>query len=203
MKLQIIEANQLVQKTKNLLAQFEALKPKRRDEVDYRNKILKRTKENFNKQNDKFTKVLKDIQMKEKIYLDVRKSIIGKGDLTASTASTDLEVEVQQQTQDLDFTEAMIKDRENEVQDIRRLAHELNLTAQAQAHKIHEAGEDIIIFEDMTKQQENHTAMGNKELDEALKNQKKLSARNIICLLTILVICGVVIVLILPGGISS
>lgn len=35
---------------------------------------MKRAKENFNKQNDKFTRLLQSIQRKEKIFLEVKKT---------------------------------------------------------------------------------------------------------------------------------
>jgi len=79
----------------------------------------------------------------------------------------------------------------------------MNLTAQAQAQKIQQNGEEIIIIDENTKHAEVHTVYGNKELDKALKNQKKLSARNLLCLLLILVICGVVIAFTVPGLLSS
>lgn len=39
--------------------------------------------------------------------------------------------------------EALQRERDNDVQDIRRLAHEINLTAQYQARKLQENSEDI------------------------------------------------------------
>lgn len=50
---------------------------------DYRNKVMKRARDSFNKQNERFTKLLKDIQRKEKIHLQAKK------DSTTSTTSND------------------------------------------------------------------------------------------------------------------
>lgn len=38
---------------------------------------MKRARDSFNKQNEKFTKLLKDIQRKEKIHLQARKNSAG------------------------------------------------------------------------------------------------------------------------------
>lgn len=47
------------------------------------------------------------------------------------------------QASELDYIEALQREREDDVQDIRRLAHEINLTAQYQARKLQETSEEI------------------------------------------------------------
>ena len=41
---------------------------------EYKNKVLKRAKDSFNKQNEKFTRVLRSIQKKEKTYLQAKQN---------------------------------------------------------------------------------------------------------------------------------
>jgi len=190
MKDHITDTNSLIKKTGDLLRQFEALKPKRKEEADARNKILKRTKENYSKQSDRFTKIFKDIQSKEKIYIEARKSVERKPGSISTTSNSDIESNIQVQSNDLDFTETLFKEREADIQEVRRLAHELNLTAQYQAQKIQEASEDIVVIQDQAYETEKNAEMANKELEKALQSRKKSSIRNIICL--ILILCVVV-----------
>ena len=42
---------------------------------DYKLKVARRVQENYDKQNQKFTKLLRNIQTKEKTYLEVKKSM--------------------------------------------------------------------------------------------------------------------------------
>jgi len=193
MKSHIIETSESLRRTADILKQFEALKPKRKEEVDFRNKILKRTKENYNKQDQKFNKIFKDIQSKEKIYLEARKSVDCRPTNNSNHHVNDLESDIQIQTQDLDFTEALLKERESDIQEVRKLAHELNITAQMQAQKIQEGSDDILIIQENVEDSEKNAEKGNKHLDEVLKNQKKMSTRNVICLLVLLAICGGVV----------
>jgi len=195
MKEHITRTNDLIKKTAAILKQFEALKPKGKNEIDSRNKILKRTKENFNKQQEKFNKTFKDIQTKEKIYLDARKSLTGENQNTNSNASTDIESDLQIHAQDLDFHDSLLQEREADIQDIRRLAHELNLTAQVQAQKINESSENMIYVQENVEDTEKNTESANKHLDEALKNSKAGSYRNLICLLVVLGVCVCLIVI--------
>jgi len=187
MKDHITRTNELIKRTSAILKQFEALKPKSKGEIDLRNKILKRTKENFNKQQEKFNKTFKDIQTKEKIYLDARKSITGEH--STSNASTDIENDLQIHAQDLDFHDSLLQEREQDIQDIRRLAHELNLTAQVQAQKINEASENMIYVQENVDDTEKNTESANKHLDEVLKNSKRNTWKSFICLLIIIGVC--------------
>ncbi len=58
-----------------------------------------------------------------------------------------------------------------------RLAHELNLTSQYQAKKLHEASLDIEMVEENTKATESEVHSANKHLDEVLKIESKGSRR--------------------------
>lgn len=201
MREQLAATNDLVKKTSEILRQFEGLKLKKKEEMDFRSKILKRTKDNFIKQTEKFNKVSKDIQTKEKIYQDVRE-IDDKRATTLSMAPTEAEHQLQIQNEELDYTETLQNERATDIQDIRRFAHEINLTAQYQARKIQENAEDIVVIHDNFQTTENFTVAGNKELEDALKNQRTLTKRNLICLFLVLAICGIIIWLVVSNTIS-
>jgi len=117
----------------------------------------------------------------------------GKQQTNLSMAYTDAESDLQNQTFEVDYNETYLRERESDIQEVRRLAHEINLTAQFQARKIQEASEDIVIIADSTEKTEALTEAGKRNIDEALKNQKKMTTRNLICLITIIVICAVVL----------
>jgi len=207
MKEEISEANDELKKTMDLFKQFDSITLKRKEDMEYRNKMLKRAKDNFNKQNDKFTQVLKSIQRKEKIYLQAKQAganansrtnisayhPIGDEDFVATQLEADLH--------DLNFTEQMIKERQEDVIEIRKLAHELNLTSQYQAQKLHEASLDIELIEENTRGTESEVQSANKHLDEALRYETRGSRRNhILCCLIIL---GLVIVSITASNLFS
>jgi len=196
MKDHITTTNDLIKKTGDILKQFEGLKLKGRNETDFRNKVLKRTKESFTKQQEKFNRTFKDIQTKEKIYLDARKSVIKTSQGGNSNASTDIDSDIQIQAQELDFHESLLQEREQDIQDIRRLAHELNLTAQLQSIKIQESSENMIVVHENVQDVEKDVEIANKELDGAIKNQKMTTKRNLICLLISVLVSVVVVAVI-------
>jgi len=194
MKEEISEANEELRKTMDLFKQFDTLTLKRKEDIDYRNKMLKRAKDNFNKQNEKITQILKSIQRKEKIYLQAKQAGANatlKSNLSAYHPIGDDEdfvaTQIEADLKDLNFTEAMIKERQEDVVEIRKLAHELNLTSQYQAKKLQEASLDIEMVEENTRATESEVQSANKHLDEVLKIESKGSRRNhILCCLIIL-----------------
>jgi len=101
---------------------------------------------------------------------------------------------------DLDFTETVLKERQEDVFEIRkydfflknennfhRLAHEINLTAQFQARKLHEASQDIgkdytiqiiedfklELVEESTKHTEIQVSEADRNLAETLKYHRR------------------------------
>jgi len=201
MREQLLRTDNLIKRTGEILKQFEAIKPKKKEELDYRNRILKRTKENFTKQNDKYNKLSKDIQSKGKIYGDVKKPVISSGKQgNLSNASTDLEGDVQTQVHDLDYNELYLREREEDIQEVRRLAHELNLKAQVQAQKLQENSQDIVIIQESINETEANTDKANKELTKVAKSQKRLSNRNLICLVVVVVACAATVWIVLANN---
>jgi len=75
MKEEIAEVNDIIKKTLDLFRQFDELPLRKKEDQEHRNKVIRRTKEVFDKEYAKFTKTLKEIQTKEKVYLEARKSI--------------------------------------------------------------------------------------------------------------------------------
>jgi len=192
-----------------LFKQLESLTLKRPDDKEYKNKVLKRAKDSFNKQNEKFTRVLRSIQKKEKTYLQAKQNTSAqktKSNISAYKPigeDTDfVRTEIQADLNDLDFTEAIIKERQEDVVEIRKLAHEINLTAQFQAKKLHEASLDIEMVEDNTKDTEFKVYDANNNLAEAFKYQKRSCRRNLI-LCCLIMFCCILIILIVSSRLLS
>jgi len=192
------KANATSKKIEDLLRTLRDLQPKKNDDRDHKLKVARRVQESFEKQNQKFVKLLRNIQTKEKTYLEVKRSMHENRHKSSnasqhSIASSDDDVEVAAQIQDLDFTEALLKEREKDLQDVRKLAHEINLTAQFQAQKLAEASSDLEIIENDTGFTEKKTEEANRHLDQTLKNQNKASKKNLILCLAVIFICAIVI----------
>jgi len=200
------KANASSKKIEDLLRTLRDLQPKKSDDRDHKLKVSRRVQESFDKQNQKFTKLLRNIQTKEKTYLEVKRSMHESNRHKSSNASqhsfasSDDDVEVAAQIQDLDFTEALLKEREKDLQDVRKLAHEINLTAQFQAQKLAEASSDLEIIDNDTGFTEKKTEEANRHLDQTLKNQNKTSKKNLILCLAVIFICAIVIAIVLSNS---
>jgi len=193
------EAIHIVKNTIELLNQLKNFQPRKADDRDYRNKVQRRVQDAFNKQNKTFTDLLTVIQKKEKANLDLKKSMIGskvKSSVSSSVASGDDDLEMAAQVQDLDFTEAMLKEREKDLQEVRRLAHELNLKAQFQANKIAEESNDLEVIENDVGFTEKKTEEATTNLDKALQNTSRTSKKNLIICLAVTLICCVVVAIV-------
>jgi len=198
------KANATSKKIEELLRNLRDLQPKKADDRDYKLKVARRVQENFDKQSQKFIKLLRNIQTKEKTYLEVKKSMHESRHKSSnasahSMASSDEDIEVAAQIQDLDFTEALLKEREKDLQDIRKLAHEVNLTAQFQAQKLAEASSDLEIIENDTGFTEKKTEEANRHLDQTLKNQNRTSKKNLIICLAVIFICALIIAIVVSN----
>jgi len=190
MKEELSKTDCLIQETENLLKQFETIKTKKKDDVT---KILKRTKETFNKQKEKYTKLKKLIETKEKILLEPKGSVDSNPTNPQSNASTNVHGDMVIHVQDLDNYEKLTEEREQAVQDIRKYAHQLKGLAQDQADKLQEHSEIIDVIENHVEETEENTIKGNKELDKKLESQKALSKKNTTCCIAMFVTCGVAI----------
>mmetsp|Transcript_34926 Transcript_34926/g.31458 ORF Transcript_34926/g.31458 Transcript_34926/m.31458 type:complete len:145 (+) Transcript_34926:47-481(+) len=84
MKQEIGDANNLIKKTLANFRSLDQLNLRKREEAEFRNKVARRAREAFDKEQQKFTKIVKDIQTKEKVYIDTKKSIAGNKDSFAS-----------------------------------------------------------------------------------------------------------------------
>jgi len=120
-----------------------------------------------------------------------------------SFASGEDETELAAQIQDLDFTEALLKERQNDLQEIRRYAHEINLTAQFQAHKIHEASNDIEVIENDTAFAEKKVEEADGHLSKALEHQNKTSKKNLIVCFIAVLICAVTLAIVISNHSSN
>jgi len=193
------KAIELVRIILDLLKELKDLQPKKSDDRDYKNKVQRRLQEAFNKQNKNFNELITVLQKKEKENIDLKKSMLGsrlKSSVSSSVASGDDDLEMAAQIQDLDFAEAMLKEREKDLQDVRRLAHELNLTAQFQAQKIAEGSNDLEIVENEVGFTENKTGEANTHLEKALANTKRASKKNLVICIAVTLLCGVVIAIV-------
>jgi hypothetical protein len=192
MKLELGKTDKLIQETESLLKQFESMKMKKKDEST---KIIKRTKESFNKQKEKYTKVKRAIESKEKIYLEPKRSVDSNSSYATGTY-VQVHSDIQIHVQDVDAYDKLLEDRAKDVQEIRKYADQLKGLAQDQADKLQENSEIIDVIEVHIEETEKNTEKGNKELDKKLQSQKLLSKKNVFCCAGLAVICGVVAVVV-------
>jgi t-SNARE complex subunit (syntaxin) len=192
MRQELSKTDKLIQETEILLKQFETMKIKKKDEVT---KIIKRTKESFNKQKEKYAKVKRAIESKEKIYLEPNRSFDGNSTHQAGV-SLQVQSDIQIHVQDIDTYDKMLEDRAKDVQEIRKYADQLKGLAQDQADKLQENSEIIDVIEQHVEETEKYAEKGNKELDKKLKSQKILSKKNVMCCTILAVACGVAAVII-------
>lgn len=260
MNSEITETNDVIKRLLDLFQELEDLKFRKKKDIDNYNKMVRRLNNLFNEHNDKFTKVIKEIHSREKIFVQVRQasvvnmnnsfseysatvlssgdqavnnednrdSIVFRGsghgarydryDNESMVQSNGSEVNNQynppgafgtQETynyrhdesahqsvvevmSDLDFYASIINERESNVRHVRELAAEMNKYAQVQAQRIGEQAEDLEYMVEYTTAAEANTVQANKELDQALKYQKKATKRNLCLTVLILVVCIVV-----------
>jgi t-SNARE complex subunit (syntaxin) len=185
----------------SLLKELDDLPLRKAEDKAYRDKIGRRVRDNLNKQSEKFKELLKKIHVKEKIFIESKKSMYESRvkSSNVSEGSNDEEQELAADMEDLDFTEAMLKEREAYVQEVRRYAYEVNKTAQTQALILKDGSEVIEVIEEDTNIAEKKTAEGNKQLEEALKHQKKASKRNIIICLVVIFVCVIILAITLSN----
>ncbi len=207
---EVSEGNDLIKRIFEDFQEMEDLKFKRRKDVDNFNKMFRRLNNTFDDYYDRFTKVLKEIHSREKIFLEIKQSMT----LNRSSASdqsavitittdphanqeNDQKESLLDTAQNLQFYASIIEERENQLQEVRKLASEMNQLAQVQAKKINEQTDDIEGLVEDTADAEKNAEGANNELSKTLKNQQKTTKKNLIITSIIVFICFLVIIILL------
>jgi len=153
---EVSEGNDLIKRIFEDFHEMEDLKFKRRKDVDTFNKMFRRLNNTFDDYYDRFTKVLKEIHSREKIFLEIKQSMTLNRSSTSDQSApisvitehnanqeNDQRESLLDTAQNLQFYASIIEERENQLQEVRKLASEMNHLAQVQANKIYEQTDDI------------------------------------------------------------
>jgi len=207
---EISEGNDLIKRIFEDFQEMEDLKFKRRKDVDNFNKMFRRLNNTFDDYYDRFTKVLKEIHSREKIFLEIKQSMTlnrsSASDQSAVVTITtdphanqenDQKESLLDTANNLQFYASIIEERENQLQEVRKLASEMNHLAQVQAKKINEQTDDIEGLVEDTADAEKNAEGANDELSKTLKNQQKTTKKNLIITSIIVFICLLVIIILL------
>lgn len=207
---QVIEGNDLIKKILEQFHDLEELEFKKRKDKESCNKLTRRLNNSFEDAHSQFTKVLKDIHSKERIYIGLQQSltlhasssIVSEHSGRFSDHHTQTVIhEVSEAMQDLDFYATILEERESQIRHTRELAGEMNMLAQYQAQKIKEQGEDIEVLVEDTEDTEGHTKKANEELEKATKYQKRATTKNLTILIIIVIVCIVVVAIVVSNGV--
>jgi len=206
---EITEGNDLIKRILEDFRELEDLKFKRRKDIDNFNKMVRRLNHSFDEHYQKFTKVLKEIHSREKIFLELRQSTTLHPESSENTSvntnsynvnpDDDFRESVEESTRNLHFYSSIIEERENQLADVRKLASEMNMLAQAQSKKIHDQVGDLITLVEDTSNAEKDTGNANNELAETLKRQQKTTKKNLVITVIIILLCLVVITIVLSS----
>jgi len=213
---EVSEGNDLIKRIFEDFHEMEDLKFKRRKDVDTFNKMFRRLNNTFDDYYDRFTKVLKEIHSREKIFLEIKQSMTLNRSST-SDQSTPISVITEHNANqendqreslldtanNLQFYASIIEERENQLQEVRKLASEMNHLAQVQANKIYEQTDDIEGLVEDTADAEKNAEGANNELTKTLRNQQKVTKKNLIITSAIVFICILVILILLFTGSGS
>jgi len=213
---EVSEGNDLIKRIFEDFHEMEDLKFKRRKDVDTFNKMFRRLNNTFDDYYDRFTKVLKEIHSREKIFLEIKQSMTLNRSST-SHQSTPISVITEHNANqendqreslldtanNLQFYASIIEERENQLQEVRKLASEMNHLAQVQANKIYEQTDDIEGLVEDTADAEKNAEGANNELTKTLRNQQKVTKKNLIITSAIVFICILVILILLFTGSGS
>ena len=213
----IVSINNLINEICNLFRHTKTLKSPNRAEKNDRKKILQRLRIGFTQEHNRFVKTINTFEHSERVYLELRKSIFSSINSNTSGRNSNLLVdnrppinipdspadpEIIASMEDIDFYQAMLEEREKQVQNIKGIAYELKLAADSQAKAIQANEQDL---ESMVKDAsfaEKMVNTGNKDLEEAASKNKggKSWKKNLVFCLMILLLCAVVVVIILGTG---
>jgi len=213
---EVSEGNDLIKRIFEDFHEMEDLKFKRRKDVDTFNKMFRRLNNTFDDYYDRFTKVLKEIHSREKIFLEIKQSMTLNRSST-SDQSTPISVITEHNANqendqreslldtanNLQFYASIIEERENQLQEVRKLASEMNHLAQVQANKIYEQTDDIEGLVEDTADAEKNAEGANNELTKTLRNQQKVTKKNLIITSAIVFICILIILILLFTGSGS
>lgn len=209
---EVSEGNDLIKRIFEDFQDMEDLKFKRRKDVDTFNKMFRRLNNTFDDYYDRFTKVLKDIHSREKIFLEIKQSMTLNRSSTSDQSATitgtlitehnanqenDQKESLLDTANNLQFYASIIEERENQLQEVRKLASEMNHLAQVQANKIYEQTDDIENLVEDTADAEKNTDSANKELTQTLRNQQKTTKKNLIITSVIVFICLLTIIILM------
>jgi len=207
---EVSEGNDLIKRIFEDSHEMEDLKFKRRKDVDTFNKMFRRLNNTFDDYYDRFTKVLKEIHSREKIFLEIKQSMTLNRSSTSDQSApisvitehnanqeNDQRESLLDTAQNLQFYASIIEERENQLQEVRKLASEMNHLAQVQANKIYEQTDDIEGLVEDTADAEKNAEGANNELTKTLRNQQKTTKKNLIITSVIVFICVLVMLILL------
>jgi len=174
----------------SLLSELEQLDLRTRAELENRNKMTRRLREVFNKEKDKFTLCMKNINAKEKVYIEIaRKSM---ADSIASSSKAD-----ELQIQEIDYNEDVINDRQRDIDKVGQVIRILNDINKLQAHEVEKQAENIDVIVDHIGTTKENVKKANQEIRVASKSTKNSMKRNICIFLTVLAIAVMIFVIVI------
>ncbi len=84
---EIVRINKKINDVSDQFKQLKGYKFTRKNEKEYRDKIMKRLRGYFSRQHDRFVQLVGEFQMKEKVHLEQRRSIFSNGSTNLSALS--------------------------------------------------------------------------------------------------------------------
>jgi len=203
MREKIDQTQKEIKSTLDVLAGIDNLELKTKNEQENRNKMSKRFKDAFTKEKDKYTAILKQINAKEKVHIDLARRSTIKAEGTSSFANGDdpnsYSKADEMQIQEINYNEEVINDREEDVQKVKEAVNLMNEISKQQAMEIHKQGEDLEIVVDNIGSTKDNVQKANKQLETAYKYEKSSSRKNLYICLIVMIIAAVVVVVALYG----
>ena len=217
-KQNIVSINNLINEICNLFRHTKTLKFSNKAEKSDRKKVLQNLRIAFTQQHNRFVRTLNTFQHSERVYLELRKSIFSSINSNTSGRNSNLLVdnravpinmpdspadpEIIASMEDIDFYQAMLEEREKQVQNIKGIAYEIRLAADSQAKAIEANEQDLEAMIKDASFAEKMVDTGNKDLEEAASRNKggKTWKKNLVFCLMILLLCAVVVVIIIGTG---
>jgi len=191
-------AQKEIKETLNLLSEIEQLDLKTKTEQENRNKMAKRFRDVFNKEKEKFTQCIKNINVKEKIHIDLAKRSLAQNndsfansDMMSSSRADDMQI------QEINYNEELINDRQEDIDKVKNAINLMNDINKQQALEIKKQGEDLEVVVDNIVSSKENVQKANKELDIAYKYEKSSSRKNLYLCLIILGVAIMIVVIIL------
>jgi t-SNARE complex subunit (syntaxin) len=212
MKAKMNSATLLVANTVKLQIEIETMKLTKSDDIEYRSKLLGRTKKEFKRVQTELTKTIESILSREKLYIENarRSTLKGAGTYDSESGSYLQANSFQQQHQqileqfpafqELNITEELIKEREIDIDQINTVINLMNDIVKIQATQVKEQGEQInTIIGNLTSSKQ-RVVNANKELKKAVQltqNTNRASQNN--CMM-IALFCAFIVLIFLSGS---